>query len=52
MDNMEFFREHIITHKVIHRYNGKDYFVGVGPYNMCKRYAEENPNAKIIIMEL
>jgi hypothetical protein len=50
--DMEFWNEHIITHKVIRHYDDKQVFVGVGPYNMCKRYVEGNPKAKFTIEEL
>jgi hypothetical protein len=52
MNNMEFWNEHIITHKVIRHYDDKQVFIGVGPYNMCKRYVDENPKAKFTIEEL
>lgn len=50
--DMEFWNEHIITHKVIRHHDGKHMFVGVGPYNMCKRYVESNPKMQFTIEEL
>ena len=50
--DMEFWNEHIITHKVVMRYNGKEYLEGVGSLNMCKRYVADNPQVKLIIKEL
>lgn len=50
--DMEFWKEHIITHKVIRHYEDKDVFIGVGPYNMCKRYVEDSPRINLTIEEL
>ena len=53
MDNMEFWNEHIITHKLVHiSKDGKAQTIGVGPINMCMRYVLENDTLKLIIEEL
>ena len=52
MNQQEFWDEHIITHKLVRIYPDKEITIGVGSINMRKRYVAENPNAKIIIMEL
>jgi hypothetical protein len=53
MDNIEFWNEHVITHKLVYlRKDGKAETIGVGSINMCKRYAEENNKLNLIIEEL
>ena len=50
---MEFWREHIITHKLVHiSKDGKVQTVGVGSINMCKRYVQEHDKLNLIIEEL
>lgn len=53
MDNMEFWNEHIITHKLVHvSKDGKAQTIGVGSINMCKRYVKEHDKLNLIIEEL
>lgn len=53
MDNMEFWNEHIITHKLVClSKDGKAETIGVGSINMCKRYVQEHSKLNLIIKEL
>lgn len=53
MDNMEFWNEHIITHKLIYTWrDGREETIGVGSLNMCKRYVQEHDNHNLKIEEL
>ena len=53
MDNMEFWNEHVITHKLVYlRKDGKAETICVGSINMCKRYVQQHDKLNIIIKEL
>lgn len=53
MDNMEFWNEHVITHKLVKFSNsGTAITIGVGSINMCKRYVKDNPKLDLLIVEL